>query len=315
MLTKQISLTNGMVMIISQCFGAFIGAAIVFWIYMDIDINEENASIFATYPRAGVSISQAMVSSIAGTCFMVLSINAVSQSKPHHKPDLSMLPLYTGIAVMTYGICFSLNTGYAINPARDIGPRVLIFLLGFPESFARGNELISCRKCNALWGVIFFILVLIQASMSSFGLNNRLCGAIKTELSNGKCDQKLKFYHGPPDVCDSEDSCKKTTPKIESFYSTLGALEACSWILFTIMFLYNFANIIGVYQRHEAYVMKDPVTLKTTTTTTTPTTSTTQNGAASKRAPPAPPKSASSPPPADFDSDRGSVDFFEFTGN
>ena len=93
------------------------------------------------------------------------------------------------------------------------------------------------------------------------------------------------------------------------------------------MFLYNFANVIGgmknhlnlfkiasVYQRHEAYVMKDPVTLKTTTTTPT-TTSTTQNGAATKRAPPAPPKSASSPPPADFDSDRGSVDFFEFTGN
>jgi len=74
---------------------------------------------------------------------MILSINGVAQAKLSHKPDLSMLPVFTGMAVMTYGICFSLNTGYAINPARDIGPRVLIFLLGFPESFSRGNDLIN----------------------------------------------------------------------------------------------------------------------------------------------------------------------------
>ena len=74
---------------------------------------------------------------------MILSINGVTQSKPSHKPELSMLPVFTGMAVMTYGVCFSLNTGYAINPARDIGPRVLILLLGFPESFSRGNDLIN----------------------------------------------------------------------------------------------------------------------------------------------------------------------------
>ena len=74
---------------------------------------------------------------------MILSINGVAQSKAAHKPDLTLFPIYTGIAVMTYGICFSLNTGYAINPARDIGPRFFIILVGFPESFARGNDLIS----------------------------------------------------------------------------------------------------------------------------------------------------------------------------
>ena len=130
-------------MIFSQCIGAFIAAALVYWVYIDIEISLNNSSIFATYPRSGVTTGQAMISSIVGTAFMILSINGVAQSKPSHKPDLSLLPIYTGIAVMTYGICFSLNTGYAINPARDIGPRFFIFLVGFPDSFSRGNDVIS----------------------------------------------------------------------------------------------------------------------------------------------------------------------------
>jgi glycerol uptake facilitator protein len=130
-------------MIFSQCIGAFIAAALVYWVYIDIEISLNNSSIFATYPRSGVTTGQAMISSIVGTAFMILSINGVAQSKPSQKPDLSLLPIYTGIAVMTYGICFSLNTGYAINPARDIGPRFFIFLVGFPDSFSRGNDVIS----------------------------------------------------------------------------------------------------------------------------------------------------------------------------
>ena len=51
-------------MIISQCIGAFLAAALVYWVYMDIDINLNNASIFATYLRMGVTTGQAMVSSI-----------------------------------------------------------------------------------------------------------------------------------------------------------------------------------------------------------------------------------------------------------
>ena len=49
-------------------------------------------------------------------------------------------PFFLGIAVFLYGITFSLNTGYAINPARDLGPRVFIQLVGFPRAFTRGND-------------------------------------------------------------------------------------------------------------------------------------------------------------------------------
>ena len=71
MMTKELKATNGLLMILSQCCGAFLGAAIVYWIYVDIDVNSANAAIFATYPRDGVSTSQAIVSSV-GSVFQVI---------------------------------------------------------------------------------------------------------------------------------------------------------------------------------------------------------------------------------------------------
>jgi len=51
-------------------------------------------------------------------------------------------PLFLGLAVFVYGITFSYNTGYAINPARDLGPRLFIYIAGFPRAFSRGNDII-----------------------------------------------------------------------------------------------------------------------------------------------------------------------------
>ena len=68
--------------------------------------------------------------------------------------------MFLGLAVFVYGITFSYNTGYAINPARDLGPRLFIYfigklfclvanlvpdlclVLGFPRAFSRGNDII-----------------------------------------------------------------------------------------------------------------------------------------------------------------------------
>jgi len=196
------------------------------------------------------------------------------------------------------------NCGYiiVISEIILISAPFLLILLAI-EFHTDPTERIAalCRRGNALWGVIFFVLVLVQASMSSFGLNNVLCGQITADPNVDKCDRKLRFYHGPKDVCISGDDCQKPEKKIESFYSTLAALEACGWILFTIMFLFNFANVIGVSQRHEKYQLSKPVKEKPTTTTTT------QNGQSKKTAPPAPEKSSPTAPPAETDS--ASLDF------
>ena len=86
-----------------------------------MDKTEETAKIFATYPRENVSQVQALVTSITGTFLMVQSINAVTSTSNSFKPLSNLEPLFLGLAVFVYGITFSLNTGYAINPARDLG--------------------------------------------------------------------------------------------------------------------------------------------------------------------------------------------------
>ena len=142
--------------------------------------TEETAKIFATYPRENVNQVQALVTSITGTFLMVQSISAVTSTSNSFKPLSNLEPLFLGLAVFVYGITFSLNTGYAINPARDLGkieigdklmlkclgPRLFIFLAGFPNTFSRGNNVFDRYWWIPLVGP------LIGASLASFSYQN-----------------------------------------------------------------------------------------------------------------------------------------------
>ena len=55
-----------------------------------MDLTEANAKIFATYPRDGVSIGQALGTSIIGTCLMVHSIYGVNDAKNASKPTSNL---------------------------------------------------------------------------------------------------------------------------------------------------------------------------------------------------------------------------------
>ena len=55
--------------------------------YIDMELTEENAKIFATYPRDGVSIPQALATSMIGTALMVHSIFGVNDAKNKSKPQ------------------------------------------------------------------------------------------------------------------------------------------------------------------------------------------------------------------------------------
>ena len=150
-----------------------------FW--KDMEKTEETAKIFATYPRENVSQVQALVTSITGTFLMVQSISAVTSTSNSFKPLSNLEPLFLGLAVFVYGITFSLNTGYAINPARDLGftgssnylitwdfsgPRLFIYLAGFPNTFSRGNNVFDWYWWIPLVGP------LVGASLASFSYQN-----------------------------------------------------------------------------------------------------------------------------------------------
>ena len=76
--------------ILSQTLGAFISSCLVYSAYIDMELTEANAKIFATYPRDGVSIGQSLGTSIIGTCLMVHSIYGVNDEKNTSKPTSNL---------------------------------------------------------------------------------------------------------------------------------------------------------------------------------------------------------------------------------
>ncbi len=139
--------------IVAQVLGAFAGAAVVYLNYRyaiisyetanDISRGAENSvttySIFGTFPAPyydnwfGPFLDQ-----VIGTAILVAFIFAVTDE--YNAPvKANLAPLIIGFVVVAVGISFGANAGYAINPARDFGPRFFAWLAGWGEVAMPGN--------------------------------------------------------------------------------------------------------------------------------------------------------------------------------
>ena len=132
--------------VIAQVVGAFVAAALLFLIYHQaIDaFNLANRtpkssgqalatySIFATFPAkyyAGSTIWP-LVDEIVGTAFLLILVVAITDGR-NQLPGSNLPPLIIGFAVFAIGTSLGANTGYAINPARDFGPRLFAYFAGW----------------------------------------------------------------------------------------------------------------------------------------------------------------------------------------
>jgi glycerol uptake facilitator-like aquaporin len=68
---------------------------------------------------------------ILGTALLVIIILAVTDAN-NMKPNSGLVPLLIGLGLCAIHISFGLNAGAAINPARDLAPRILSILAGWP---------------------------------------------------------------------------------------------------------------------------------------------------------------------------------------
>ena len=127
-------------------FGAFVGAALVFWVYNPA-IQAYNLaahtpksgggalasySIFATFPAPYFhgSVGGPLIDQIVGTAFLVLLVVAVIDAR-NTPVGANLGPLIIGFIVAAIGASFGANAGYAINPARDLGPRLFAWVAGW----------------------------------------------------------------------------------------------------------------------------------------------------------------------------------------
>lgn len=143
---------------LAQVLGCFVGAALVFLVYnnainhydqMHNIIKGQPSSVatystFATFPAPYFhNVMGPLVDQIVGTFFLVLFVWAVTDNL-NSPVGSNMAPWIIGMIVMAVGISFGANAGYAINPARDFGPRMFALIAGwgkvaFPGDYGNIN--------------------------------------------------------------------------------------------------------------------------------------------------------------------------------
>uniref|UniRef100_T1IUC1 Aquaglyceroporin-3 n=1 Tax=Strigamia maritima TaxID=126957 RepID=T1IUC1_STRMM len=131
--------------IIAQYIGAFIGAACAYWVYLDAIgkmgmMVPETAGIFATFPKEYLSNGNAFVDQIMGTGILMMGILAIVDPYNMSVPKYA-IPLGVGSLVGVIGMALGHNCGYAINPARDLSPRLFTLAAGWgKETFEYQNH-------------------------------------------------------------------------------------------------------------------------------------------------------------------------------
>ncbi|ABF43957.1 MULTISPECIES: MIP/aquaporin family protein [Deinococcus] len=123
--------------IVAQFIGAFLGAAIVFavyhakWLGFDPDLSR-TAGVFSTFP-AVPGFWPGFIDQVVGTALLMALILAIGD-KLNNPAGASWGALAVAFVVMAIGISFGGMNGYAINPARDAGPRIFAVLAGFKNT-------------------------------------------------------------------------------------------------------------------------------------------------------------------------------------
>ena len=137
---------------IAQVVGAFLGALGVYLVYHDGLVQAGLPNVWCTGPGSvfgqafwgaansggaagSYSLLNAYIAEIFGTAVLLWGVLAVTDDK-NMAPKSNMGPLMVGFVVLAVGLSLGGPSGYAINPARDLGPRLFGALVGTKGLFA-----------------------------------------------------------------------------------------------------------------------------------------------------------------------------------
>src|SRR6266704_4366707 len=140
----------------AQVLGAFVAGGILYFVYQGalvhaLAVNKLTISqiaqpvtgngygwIFYTFPKAFVGTFGAFGDEFLGTALLMGLILVIVDAR-NQPVQANLNPLIIGLLIVAIGSSFGLNTGYAINPARDFGPRLWIALVSGGESLSVYN--------------------------------------------------------------------------------------------------------------------------------------------------------------------------------
>ncbi|XP_052411317.1 aquaporin-3-like [Carassius gibelio] len=187
-----------------QTIGAFLGAAIIFAEYHDamydyageknellVTGEKATAGIFATYPSPHLTILNGFFDQVIGTAALIVCILAIVD--PYNNPIPQGLEAFTvGFSVLIIGLSMGFNSGYAINPARDFGPRLFTAMAGW------GGEVFTNRQC---WFLVPFFAPFLGS----------IIGVIVYQLMVG--------WHVEGEVRDNKNKAKEESLKLNDVSS------------------------------------------------------------------------------------------------
>jgi glycerol uptake facilitator protein len=197
---------------VAQVLGCFIGAGLVFLVYnnainhfdqVNHIVKGQPASVatystFATFPAPYFNtVLGPLIDQIVGTFFLALFVFAVTDEL--NLPVRGNLgPWVVGMIVMAIGISFGANAGYAINPARDFGPRIFALIAGWGKVAFPGDYL---HISDYFWVPIVGPLVGagIAAFVYDWGIQDLLRARMGVAEGTGRVPEETAMPRPAPD--------------------------------------------------------------------------------------------------------------------
>jgi glycerol uptake facilitator protein len=123
--------------VIVQTAASFLAAALVYANYQPAFARfdpglEKTAGVFATFPAFPEVWTAGFLDQVLGTALLLMLVLAITDEK--NQPAGNLTPVLVGAVVVAIGMCFGGMHGYAINPARDFGPRLFTAVAGFKNN-------------------------------------------------------------------------------------------------------------------------------------------------------------------------------------
>ncbi|SEQ13971.1 glycerol uptake facilitator protein [Azotobacter beijerinckii] len=139
--------------ILAQLAGAFCAAALVYGLYSNLFFAYEQshqivrgsqaslalASVFSTYPNPLLSVGQAFAVETVITAILMAVVMALTDDC-NGLPRGPLAPLLIGLLVAVIGGSMGPLTGFAMNPARDLGSKLMTFLAGWGDIALTGGR-------------------------------------------------------------------------------------------------------------------------------------------------------------------------------
>ncbi|AIN64786.1 MIP/aquaporin family protein [Providencia stuartii] len=139
--------------IVAQMLGGFFAAALVYAMYSPVFIDYDQvhhiirgtqeslftAGVFSTYPAPQISEMHAFFIEVVIAAILLCLILALTDDG-NGIPRGPLAPLLIGILIAVIGGSFGPLTGFALNPARDFGPKVVAYLAGWGDIALTGGR-------------------------------------------------------------------------------------------------------------------------------------------------------------------------------